>query len=65
MSHQSTIQIGCTQLIFRLVDGVDLGDSNRVEHVAVVLVVKDVSQEVVVGWHLIGHARCGLARRQD
>ena len=63
LRHNSTEQISIHHFIFRLVYRVDLWDSNRVEHITMVLVVKNSSQIVVVlrqfDWHPIARLTWG------
>ena len=62
LRHTSIKRIESHHLIFGLIYRVDLRDSDRVEHVTVILVVENVPQVVIVLRHFVRHSVTWLAR---
>ena len=65
LCYTSVEGIESHHLIFWLVYRVDLRDSNRVEHVTVILIVKNIPQVVVILRYFVWHSVTRLARGED
>ena len=62
LCHTSVEGIESHHFIFRLVYRVYLRDANRVEHVTMILIVKNISQVVISLRYFVWHSVTWLAR---